>query len=83
MSMMETIWNALNSPINFTIIALIVILALIDLIFKKDLKSQIVSLGVLGTSLGIFIGLQYFNPEDMKNSINGILEGIRGNNYNS
>ncbi len=71
------IFQSLNSPINFTIIVLIVILALIDLTFKKDLKSQIVSLGVLGTFIGIFIGLQSFDPSDMKNSINGILEGLK------
>jgi len=77
MNITETISTAFDNPINLIIILLIVILAFIDLIFKKDLKSQIVSLGVLGTFLGIFIGLQSFNPEDMKNSINGILEGLK------
>ena len=77
MDIIGTISNALESQVNLVIIVLIVILALIDLIFKKDLKSQIVSLGVLGTFIGIFMGLQYFNPEDMKNSINGILEGLK------
>ena len=67
----------LESKINLFIIGAIFVLAIIDLIFKKDLKSQIVSLGVLGTFIGIFIGLQDFNPEDMKNSINNILLGLK------
>jgi len=77
MDIIGTISNALESQVNLVIIVLIVILALIDLIFKKDLKSQIVSLGVLGTFIGIFMGLQGFNPKDMTNSINGILEGLK------
>jgi len=41
------------------------------------LKSQIVSIGVLGTFVGIFIGLQSFNPEDIMNSVNDILAGLK------
>jgi len=67
----------LDNRINLYIILLIMILALLDIILKRDLKSQIVSLGVLGTFIGIFIGLQGFNPEDMKNSINNILLGLK------
>lgn len=59
------------------IVIIIFILAFIDIVFKKDLKSQIVSLGVLGTFIGIFMGLQNFNPSDMKNSIDGILIGLK------
>jgi acyl carrier protein phosphodiesterase len=67
----------LDSQINIFILGAILLLAIIDIIFKKNLKSQIVSLGVLGTFIGIFIGLQDFNPEDMKNSINSILFGLK------
>ena len=67
----------MSNGINFTIVMMIFILALVDLILKKDLKSQIVSLGVLGTFVGIFMGLQEFNPLDMKNSINAILVGLK------
>jgi predicted nucleic acid-binding Zn-ribbon protein len=66
-----------DSQINILILLAIFILAMVDIVFKKDLKSQIVSLGVLGTFIGIFIGLQDFNPEDMKNSINSILLGLK------
>lgn len=41
------------------------------------MKSQIVSIGVLGTFVGIFIGLQSFNPEDIMNSVNDILAGLK------
>jgi len=36
-----------------------------------------VSVGVLGTFVGIFIGLQAFNPEDITNSVNDILVGLK------
>ena len=77
MKIIEIVVKALENEINLYIIISIFILATLDLIFKKDLKSQIVSLGVLGTFIGIFMGLQNFNPDDMKNSINGILLGLK------
>jgi len=72
--MIDFILNNIESKV---IIGAILFLALIDLLSKKNFKSQIVSLGVLGTFIGIFIGLQNFNPEDMKNSINAILLGLK------
>jgi len=69
--------EALTNPINLIIVSSILILAIIDLFLKKDLKSQIVSLGVLGTFIGIFMGLQDFNPSDMKHSIDTILIGLK------
>jgi len=69
--------DALSNQINQLFVSIIIVLALLDLIKKKDLKSQIVSVGVLGTFVGIFIGLQDFNPEDMKHSINNILIGLK------
>lgn len=77
MNNLNILTDALKNPINLTIVIIIVILALIDIIFKKDLKSQIVSLGVLGTFIGIFLGLQDFNPANMKESINTILIGLK------
>ena len=69
--------DALSNQINQLFVSIIIVLALLDLIKKKDLKSQIVSVGVLGTFVGIFIGLQDFNPEDMKHSIKNILIGLK------
>jgi len=74
---MGIIFNALENRVNLIIVIIIFILALMDIFLKKDLKSQIVSLGVLGTFIGIFMGLQNFNPSDMKNSIDGILIGLK------
>ena len=80
---LEFILKHLENSVNLVIVMLILFLAIIDIIAKKDLKSQIVSLGVLGTFIGIFIGLQNFNPDDMKNSINGILLGLKTAFYTS
>ena len=73
----EILTNSLNDPVNLIFFILIIGLFFTDLIKKKDLKAQIVSVGVLGTFVGIFLGLQSFNPEDMKNSINHILDGLK------
>ena len=67
----------LLDPINLVFIIIIFILGVIDQVTKKDLKSQIVSIGVLGTFVGIFIGLQGFNPLDIMNSVNDILVGLK------
>ena len=64
-------------PINLVFVVIILLLALVDQITKKDFKSQIVSVGVLGTFVGIFIGLQGFNPEDIMNSVNDILSRLK------
>ena len=65
------------TPPNIVFTILIILMVLIELIFKKDLKAQIVSVGVLGTFVGIFIGLQNFDPNSMKNSVHHILEGLK------
>lgn len=56
---------------------MIFILGFLDVKTGKDFKSQIVSVGVLGTFVGIFIGLQGFNPADIINSVNDILVGLK------
>ncbi len=53
------------------------ILTFLELKTKKDFKAQIVSMGVLGTFVGIFIGLQAFDPSDITNSVNDILIGLK------
>ena len=69
--------DVLLDPINLIFVVIIFILGGIDQVTKKDLKSQIVSIGVLGTFVGIFIGLQGFNPADIMNSVNDILAGLK------
>ncbi len=69
--------DVLLNPINIVFSSIIFLLAFLDQKTGKDLKSQIVSMGVLGTFVGIFIGLQAFNPEDITHSVNDILEGLK------
>jgi len=69
--------DVLLDPVNLVFVVIIFVLAFIDIKTKKDFKSQIVSIGVLGTFVGIFIGLQGFNPEDIMNSVNKILAGLK------
>jgi hypothetical protein len=63
--------------VNSAFVVIILILVVIDVKMNRDLKSQIVSVGVLGTFVGIFIGLQGFNPSDIINSVNDILVGLK------
>ncbi len=42
-----------------------------------DMKSVIVSIGVLGTFIGIAIGLWEFNTSDIDNSVPNLLEGLK------
>jgi len=73
----SSIKDVLLDPINITFVIIIFILGFLDYKTGKDFKSQIVSVGVLGTFVGIFIGLQGFNPADIVNSVNEILVGLK------
>ena len=44
---------------------------------KSFIPNGIVSIGILGTFLGIYIGLQYFNVKDIDSSIPKLLEGLK------
>ena len=76
-SMGDKFKDVLLDPINITFVIVIFILGFIDHKTGKDLKGQIISVGVLGTFVGIFIGLQGFNPQDIVNSVNDILMGLK------
>ena len=43
----------------------------------KDYKPVIISIGILGTFIGIFYGLWDFNTEDITDSISALLEGLK------
>ena len=43
----------------------------------KDFKPTIVSLGILGTFIGIFAGLWYFDTENISESVPNLLEGLK------
>lgn len=64
----------------FTIIMLV--LAVVDIkttksVTHRDFKSIILTIGVLGTFVGIFIGLLGFNINSMESSIPQLLEGLK------
>ncbi len=69
--------KVLFDPVNIAFVMIIFVLVVIDVKTGRDLKSQIVSVGVLGTFVGIFIGLQGFDPSDIINSVNDILVGLK------
>ena len=76
-SSVSALRDVILDPINIVFVVVIFVLGFLDFKTGKDLKSQIVSVGVLGTFVGIFIGLQAFNPEDITNSVSGILVGLK------
>ena len=43
----------------------------------KDYKSTIISIGVLGTFIGIFLGLILFNTKEISSSIPTLLDGLK------
>lgn len=49
----------------------------------KDFKSLIISLGILGTFVGIFIGLMGFNTHDLLSSVPMLLDGLKTAFYTS
>lgn len=43
----------------------------------KDYKPIIISVGILGTFIGIFVGLWNFDPKDIADSVPKLLEGLK------
>jgi len=76
-SSLSALIEVLLDPVNLMFVFIILILGFLDQKTGKELKSQIVSVGVLGTFVGIFIGLQGFDPKDIINSVNEILVGLK------
>lgn len=69
--------DVLLDPVNLFFVVVIFVLVVLEYVTKKDLKSQIISVGVLGTFVGIFIGLQGFDPQDIMSSVKHILVGLK------
>ncbi len=80
------------TPVNMAIFGVMAVVLLIHLLlisgviggafqqkanWIQQLNSVYTVLGVLGTFLGIFIGLQDFNVDDITNSIPRLLEGMK------
>lgn len=69
----------LSNFITITIVAFIITLFFLSIkkTAKRNFKNEIVSLGVLGTFLGIAIGLYHFDVTDIKTSLPLLLEGLK------
>ena len=70
------------SSVTVAFVALMLVLFLIDLITSftkrhKDFRSVIVSVGVLGTFTGVFIGLLGFDAADIRGSVPRLLDGMK------
>lgn len=68
-----------SSLVTIIIVAFILILFVLSMTNKssRNFKNEIVSLGVLGTFLGIAIGLFHFDVTDVKTSLPLLLEGLK------
>lgn len=74
----------MSTPFVVTVcfLALLALLFLVDLTSSftrrhRDFRSIIVSVGVLGTFVGVFIGLQGFESADIRGSVPRLLEGMK------
>lgn len=69
----------LSTSITIVIIIAIIILSIISLNKRnpRNYKNEIVSLGVLGTFVGIAIGLYSFDVTDIKSSMPILLSGLK------
>ena len=68
--------------VSFQIVVLLVVLAILWrnkswYIHTNTAASILTIVGVLGTFIGIYIGLQEFNPDDLENSIKDLLDGLK------
>jgi len=79
-----------NGPINTVFLVAIISLSVIDLstFFSKksnhiDFKSTIVSVGVLGTFFGVYLGLKDFDGSNISGSVPPLLEGLQTAFYTS
>jgi len=77
---MKSIANLLTNPITSVILASLVLLSPFLLMKFKDkfsLSNMAISLGMLGTFIGIVSGLFLFDSSDITNSIPNLLNGLK------
>lgn len=68
--------------VSFQIVVLLVVLAILGRnkgwsAHTNTAASILTIVGVLGTFIGIYVGLQEFNTEDLQNSIRELLDGLK------
>ena len=69
--------RAYNDPLICVFFWIMVCFFVADIIFSKDLKATIISIGVLGTFTGIFLGLYHFDTSKITESVPKLLEGLK------
>ncbi len=77
--------SVISSPLNVVFISLIAVIFVFGLTKRRESKSQfvsslpsmLISLGILGTFSGIFVGLLGFNENDISGSIPVLLGGMK------
>lgn len=69
--------NSTMITVGITLWILILFAMSIQKNSSRNYKNEIVSLGVLGTFVGIAIGLFHFNVTDIKSSMPQLLEGLK------
>ncbi len=69
--------RAYNDPLIRVFFWIMLCFFVADIIFSKDLKATIISIGVLGTFAGIFLGLYYFDTSKITESVPKLLEGLK------
>ena len=69
----------ISNSITIAIVGMILVLFVMSIIpdSKRNFKNEIVSLGVLGTFIGIAIGLFHFDVTHLKESMPLLLEGLK------
>ena len=83
MSIIESVLSTLQPAIIIVVFAsIMIVLAVVERISIsfgtfKDFKPTIVSLGILGTFIGVFIGLWYFDTDNISESVPKLLEGLK------
>ncbi len=76
-------FNGINEYFTW-IIGVFAVFELVAIFFRNSyFKSVILSIGIFGTFLGIFLGLQDFNIKDIDNSLNSLLDGMTTAFYSS
>lgn len=69
--------NSITITITIVVIILVLFIKSIHPSSKRDFKNEIVSLGVLGTFIGIAVGLFHFDVTHLKESMPLLLEGLK------
>lgn len=66
-----------DNVINIVFVAFLIGLLIWDLVYHKDRESLYLTIGMLGTFIGICLGLKSFDTVDIGNSLPNLLDGLK------